>query len=309
MDKEASDTEVKLQGTSSGIARSLRYRSSEAAFAKGGSQTPHVQRCGKIFALSSARRSSGPSTCFGGKLCDPLDDVLDCRWASDHDDLIAVLQRTRLLLVSTGYQGVTQPYCMGFGPPKELPDGPLYLIEFSGLCAKALCLPSFLQEKDDAAEKNFLMCYEAEPLLQMRKLVDLHRRGKGEPEAPAGLQRAAALAAKFSHPTLWRLVADAALATEELNLAEEALVRCAPLPGPRVPHSIAVLMELLRGFIFLKGSHTALGGCTKWRQHTGARRQEITRSRDSKHNGHYIRTFPSAVPRRAGARTTAGCRC
>ena len=170
---------------------------------------------------------AGLSSCFGAATCNPLEDVLDFLWASDHNDLLAVLQRTQMQLVYTGGQDASLSCRMDFKASTEPTKGPLYLIEFTSLCAKVLCLNSLLQGPPDAAGQQIIVSYDAQPLIQMRQLVQVRRRGSDDPGTLAGLQQAAALASRLNHPTLWRLLADAALQTEELDVTEEALVRCA----------------------------------------------------------------------------------
>ncbi|OEH78086.1 wd repeat-containing protein [Cyclospora cayetanensis] len=165
----------------------------------------------------------GP-TGFGAKLCDTIEDALDYLWASDQDNMIAVLQGSRMILICTTHQEADQPYNMSLQANDKPPCGPMYLIELSNLCAKALCLSCFQQGQAAASEHDFLIRYDAEPLVQMRQLISLEQLRTDESGALVGLRRATALAARFNHPTLWKLIADAALLMEDVDAIEEALV-------------------------------------------------------------------------------------
>ncbi|CDJ49405.1 hypothetical protein, conserved [Eimeria brunetti] len=169
--------------------------------------------------------STSHSLGFAAKLCDPVEAVLDYMWASDHDDLIAVLQQMRLLLVYTRCQDGTPFLFSGVEASKERRVGPLYLVEFCNLRARALCFSSLLQQKIAEPQQEILRAFDAEPLLEMRHLLG-SRQKKTDSGGFASLQKAAAFAARFNHPILWRLLAEAALASEELGITEEALVRC-----------------------------------------------------------------------------------
>ncbi|CDI74624.1 Whole genome shotgun assembly, reference scaffold old set, scaffold scaffold_25, related [Eimeria praecox] len=151
---------------------------------------------------------------------------MDYMWASDHDDLIAVLQQTGLLLVYTRCQDRSPSFFLGVDVSKEPFSGPLYLLEFCNLCARALCFPALPQQKVAESKQQILRTFDAEPLVQMRRLLRTRQQKIDDSGGLSGLQQAAALATRFNHPILWRLLAEAALASEELGITEEALVRC-----------------------------------------------------------------------------------
>lgn len=154
-----------------------------------------------------------------------MENALDYLWASDQDDLIAVLQPTRVLLVSTK-QKRDSPYpCMHAEATDKLPSGNSYIIDFSGLCAKVLCLSSFLKYTDADPETCSIVRYTAEPLLHMRRLTHLHRDDPDIVDEHGSLHHAVALAAGFDHSILWTLLASAALKYEQWKIAEEAFVR------------------------------------------------------------------------------------
>ncbi|KAL8274937.1 hypothetical protein Esti_001137 [Eimeria stiedai] len=190
---------------------------------------------------------SGPS--LSKELCEPVEHALDYQWASDHGDLIAVLQLTRVLLVYIRLDSGSESSCMEPEEPSETFSEQLHLIDFSSLCARALCTKSIstLTAKPSASEQPQIIKYNAEPLLQMRRLVNLRQRpteggAEGQeilyqdagPEEPGILQQAAELAARLSHPTLWKLLADTALAIEKLEVTEEAFVKCEDYIGLQV---------------------------------------------------------------------------
>lgn len=181
--------------------------------------------CARRLTTHHLRVVSGHSSCFGAKLCDAVEGVLDYVWASDHDDLIAVLRQMGLVLVYAGCQNRTPSFFVGANASKGPPLGPLYLIEFCNLRARALCFPALMQQRIDGPKQEILKHFDAEPLVQMRNLLGSRRKHSEDSEGPAGLQQAAAFAARFNHPILWRLLAEAALASEELGITEEALVR------------------------------------------------------------------------------------
>ncbi|CDJ35916.1 WD repeat protein 35, related [Eimeria mitis] len=181
--------------------------------------TPHIQ-------LEASAVTPSHSSCFAANLCDPVEAVLDYMWASDHDDLIAVLQHMGILLLHTRSQGGAPSLFLGVEAPKEPLVGPLYLVEFYNLRARALCFSTLLQQKIAEPKQEAVRVFEAEPLLQMRHLLGASQKRPGDSGGLASLQKAAAFAARFNHPILWRLLAEAALALEDLGITEEALVRC-----------------------------------------------------------------------------------
>ncbi|KAL8435232.1 hypothetical protein ACSSS7_002621 [Eimeria intestinalis] len=188
---------------------------------------------------------SSPS--LAKELCEPVEHAVDYQWASDHEDLIAVLQLTRVLLVHIRLQSESDFSYME--EPTQTFCEQLFLIDFSSLCARALCTKSLssFTAKSAASEQPHIVKYNAEPLLQMRQLVNLRQRPTeykaggprtlhqpAGPEGPGVLQQAAELAARLSHPTLWKLLADTALAIEQLDVTEEAFVRCEDYIGLQV---------------------------------------------------------------------------
>ncbi|CDJ68044.1 hypothetical protein, conserved [Eimeria necatrix] len=146
-------------------------------------------------------------------------------WANDHNDLIAVMLPAGLFLVQTTRQGVSPSSLFGFDANEKLITGPVCLIDFRNLCARAVCLPTMLRRKVTEEQHVQFSTFDAQPLLQMRQLLDACRTGTQDRGSVVSLQQAATLAASFSHSTLWRLLAKAALELEELEIAEEALVR------------------------------------------------------------------------------------
>ncbi|KAL8424734.1 hypothetical protein Efla_001323 [Eimeria flavescens] len=183
------------------------------------------------------RRSSGLTPRPSRELCEPVDSADDYIWASDHEKLIAVLQLTRVFLLSVEPPSDTSSSYMGLDSFGESPRGQLYLIDFSDLRVRALSSDSLLNASGNCEQPRFLT-YKAEPLLQMEQLMNLRREASErvaeglekaeqliDPEGPGLLHQATAIAAKFSHPILWRLLADAALASEQLDVTEEAFVR------------------------------------------------------------------------------------
>ncbi|XP_026190918.1 uncharacterized protein LOC34618801 [Cyclospora cayetanensis] len=164
---------------------------------------------------------------FPVELCDIFGNTIETVVSPlDQDNMIAVLQGSRMILICTTHQEADQPYNMSLQANDKPPCGPMYLIELSNLCAKALCLSCFQQGQAAASEHDFLIRYDAEPLVQMRQLISLEQLRTDESGALVGLRRATALAARFNHPTLWKLIADAALLMEDVDAIEEALVRC-----------------------------------------------------------------------------------
>lgn len=168
---------------------------------------------------------SGRSSSFASLLTEPVEAVLDYMWASDHDDLIAVMQQTGLLLFYTRCHDGSPSSFGCVEASKNHPVGPLYLVEFCNLCARALCFSLLFHQKPALPQQECLRTFDAEPLLQMRHLLGTCQRKTGDSGGLPGLKRAAAFAARFNHPILWRLLAEAALSSEELGITEEALVR------------------------------------------------------------------------------------
>ncbi|KAL8443211.1 hypothetical protein Emag_006039 [Eimeria magna] len=189
-------------------------------------------------------------------LCEPVEHALDYQWASDHGDLIAVLQLSRVLLVHIRIQSGSESSCMVPDEPREALSEHLHLIDFTSLCVRALCTKSLLNvsAKSAASQPPRIITYKAEPLLQMGELLNLRRRSMegraGEQrilyrsaglDGPCTLQQATELAARLSHTTLWKLLADTALAIEQLDVTEEAFVRCEDYIGLQVLKRVRAL--------------------------------------------------------------------
>ncbi|KAL8451764.1 hypothetical protein Emed_001780 [Eimeria media] len=143
-------------------------------------------------------------------------------------------------LVVARLQSGSESSCMVPEERNEAASEQLHLIDFTSLCVRALCAKSLFNVTAGSAvsEQPRIIKYNAEPLLQMRQLLDLRQKspeGKDRrqrilyqaagTEEPCILQQATELAARFNHTTLWKLLADTALAIEQLDITEEAFLR------------------------------------------------------------------------------------
>ncbi|CAJ0945040.1 unnamed protein product, partial [Mesorhabditis belari] len=126
-------------------------------------------------------------------------DVWNLKWDHEKDDTMAVMEKTRLIVIR--------------GKDTEEPvvsSG--YIASFKGLTVRTVLVDQFLQHPDNP-EKKFVIDIEVKALRDAKYLLDKMKVS----EATAYIER-------NPHPRLWSLLAEVALNKSDLTTAEHAYV-------------------------------------------------------------------------------------
>jgi len=126
-------------------------------------------------------------------------DVWDMRWADDNPELFALMEKTRMYI----FRGLVA---------EEPSLSSAYICSFSELEIRAVLLDQLMREPEERS-KDHLLKFETKSLREARELLE-----------KVSLADAYAFVEGNAHPRLWRLLAEAALQTLELGVAEKAFV-------------------------------------------------------------------------------------
>ena len=136
-------------------------------------------------------------------------DVWDVRWADDNPQLFAMMEKTRMYI----FNGVVA---------EEPIVSSAYLCQFSDLEIRAVALDQLMREPESPALEH--VCnFEAQALREARASL--------EASSPNALHDTQAFVEANSHPRLWRLLAEAALAKLDFATADKAFVSCVDYMG------------------------------------------------------------------------------
>ncbi|KAK9822841.1 hypothetical protein WJX81_001701 [Elliptochloris bilobata] len=144
------------------------------------------------------------------------------RWAADSPQLLAVNERDAL-------------YILRSGRPEEPVPTAARLCAFSNLQIMMVRLDNVLAAPEAPDLAPLLLRHEA------RSLRDARGTKADAIKARTALGDAAAHASANGHPRLWRAVAEAALAADELEAAERAFVRCSDYNGVQLARQLATV--------------------------------------------------------------------
>lgn len=129
-------------------------------------------------------------------------DVWDVKWASDADDLFAIMEKTRMYI----FRGVD---------PEEPVLSSAYLCSFQALKIRAVLLDEILVHDPERPSKEMVVKFATKSLRDTQELL-----------RTVSIRDAAAYVEENPHPRLWRLLGEAGLEKGELSVAERAFVKC-----------------------------------------------------------------------------------
>ncbi len=145
---------------------------------------------------------------MGRKMAIEKKDVWDLKWASDDDDMLAVMEKMKLVV----YHGEE---------PEEAVVASTYIAEFTELQVTGIALDNIMQEPDQTnPSADAVVKYDTRLLRDVRE----HLLTDGHVNAYNMVQ-------KHPHPKLWTVLAEAALEDIDLDAADRAFVRALHYPG------------------------------------------------------------------------------
>eukprot|EP01012_Entosiphon_sulcatum_P034864 TRINITY_DN4426_c0_g1_i1.p1 TRINITY_DN4426_c0_g1~~TRINITY_DN4426_c0_g1_i1.p1 ORF type:complete len:1254 (+),score=336.39 TRINITY_DN4426_c0_g1_i1:198-3764(+) len=133
-------------------------------------------------------------------------DVWGMQWASDNEELFAMMEKTRMYI----FRGLD---------PEEPVLSSAYLCAFNKLKIKAVLLDEIMSEPDHP-QKDYMVVFETKSLRDTRELLN-----------SVSIQDAYAFIEDNPHPRLWKLLAEAALEKMDMTVAEKAFVKCQDYKG------------------------------------------------------------------------------
>ncbi|KAL2612195.1 hypothetical protein R1flu_023887 [Riccia fluitans] len=146
------------------------------------------------------------------------EDVWDMKWADDNPDLLAAMEKTRMYI----FRGTD---------PEEPVSCSAYLCSFHNLQIQAVQLDEVMRQPEQPG-KEHVFNYETKSLRdtqQMLKAVEI--------------QDAFIYIEEHSHPRLWISLAEYALETLNLSVAEKAFVRCEDYYGIQFVKGLHILKD------------------------------------------------------------------
>ncbi|XP_017600405.1 PREDICTED: WD repeat-containing protein 35, partial [Corvus brachyrhynchos] len=133
-------------------------------------------------------------------------DVWDMKWAKDNPDLFAMMEKTRM-------------YVFRNLDPEEPIQTSGYICNFEDLEIKSVLLDEILKNPEHP-NKDYIINFEIRSLRDSRALIE-----------KVGIEESFQFIEDNPHPRLWRLLAEAALQKLDLQMAEQAFVRCKDYQG------------------------------------------------------------------------------
>ncbi|XP_065063167.1 WD repeat-containing protein 35-like [Rhopilema esculentum] len=169
-----------------------------------------------FFDLTAKKTDSSGDTTLGEHLKFERKDVWDMKWAEDNPELFAMMEKTRM-------------YVFRSLDPEEPILSSGYICQFNDLQIKSVLLDEVMKDPANPAREN-LIDFETKSLRDTRDLLE-----------KVGIEDAYQFILENSHPRLWRLLAEAALGRQDLEVAEKAFVRCQDYQGIKFTKRIAKL--------------------------------------------------------------------
>eukprot|EP00604_Paraphysomonas_vestita_P003706 CAMPEP_0174822144 /NCGR_PEP_ID=MMETSP1107-20130205/13735_1 /TAXON_ID=36770 /ORGANISM="Paraphysomonas vestita, Strain GFlagA" /LENGTH=647 /DNA_ID=CAMNT_0016040299 /DNA_START=1331 /DNA_END=3271 /DNA_ORIENTATION=- len=154
----------------------------------------------------SAREEKVESKGAGRRLKVERRDVWDMKWAEDNDEMICVMEKTKLQVIRG-----------------ELPEDPItssgFLCRFQNLEIRSVILDEILkqpiEQQPQPPSRDLVVDFESKCLREVREKM-----------TSEGLTAGYQAAEKSPHPRLFRLIAESALEALDLTTAEKSFVRC-----------------------------------------------------------------------------------
>ena len=133
-------------------------------------------------------------------------DVWDMKWAEDNDDMVCVMEKTKLQVIRG-----------------ETTEDPItssgHICRFKDLEIRSVVLDEILkqpiEQQPQPPERDLVVDYESKSLREVREKMNSE-----------GLAAGYEVAEESPHPRLFRLIAENALEALDLTMAEKAFVRC-----------------------------------------------------------------------------------
>ena len=137
---------------------------------------------------------------YGKKLSVERKDVWDLKWAEDNSECLAVMEKTKLVIINheTAEEGIPA-------------SG--YVACCRDLEVRTVTLDELLTLPDEP-KREHLVTFEMKTLRDLREHISM-----------GGLSAGQSFAQKHSHPRVWRLLAESALEELDFNTAEKAYIR------------------------------------------------------------------------------------
>eukprot|EP00906_Rhabdomonas_costata_P037007 RCo051982 len=142
----------------------------------------------------------------GEKLAFERKDVWDMQWATDNEELFAMMEKTRMYI----FRGTE---------PEEPILSSAYICSFNKLKIKAVLLDEIMLDPDHP-QKDHVVLFETKSLRDTRELLN-----------SVSIADAFAFIEDNPHPRLWKLLAEAALEKMNFQVAEKAFVKCQDYKG------------------------------------------------------------------------------
>jgi len=169
-----------------------------------------------FFDLTTKKTDSSGDTTVGEHFKFERKDVWDMKWAEDNPELFAMMEKTRM-------------YVFRSLDPEEPILSSGYICQFNDLQIKSVLLDEVMKDPGNPAREN-IIDFETKSLRDTRDLLE-----------KVGIEDAYQFILENSHSRLWRLLAEAALERQDLEVAEKAFVRCQDYQGIKFTKRIAKL--------------------------------------------------------------------
>lgn len=159
-----------------------------------------------FYRVSTAAENLNAAPKAGERLNFERKDVWDMRWATDNEELFAMMEKTRMYI----FRGLD---------PEEPVLSSAYICNFNKLKIKAVLLDEIMSEPDHP-QKDYVLTFETKSLRDTRELLN-----------SVSIQDAYAFIEDNPHPRLWKLLAEASLEKMDFTVAEKAFVKCQDYKG------------------------------------------------------------------------------
>jgi len=148
-------------------------------------------------------------------------DTWDILWAKDNEEMIAVMEKTKLYL----FRGIE---------PEEPVLSSGYLARHDDLQIMAVMMDEIMQHPMTPS-KDMVLDFPTKSLRDTRAILK-----------DCGVDEALAFIENHQHPRLWRLLAQVALERLEFNVADKAFVRCGDYPGIQFVKNVKLLNDKVK---------------------------------------------------------------
>ena len=170
---------------------------------------------------SAADEKIGSEVSFGKRLGIERRDVWDMRWAEDDGDMLAVMEKTKMVVI-VGESSDEPAVSSG------------YLASFSNLDIRVAILDELFLAPDTPS-KDLVIDLETKILRDAKDAV-----------AMSGLSGGYTFVDKNPHPRLWKLLAQLALEEMDLGIAERSFVKCGDYYGIQLVKQLRAMPDKMK---------------------------------------------------------------